>query len=734
MTMRAASCFSGIMAAELAMPQYDWLWHAEIERFPCAVAAARYPESINLGDVLAPDFIERARALGPLDLMAGGPPCQAFSIAGLRGSLDDARGNLTLRWVQILHAIQPRNAITENVPGWLSTDDNAFGCFLGAIVGAGYPLVPGSRTPPPGKSNDLWRWQKRRRWRDRGRRKYRKGRHIPVWPSSGMVAGPRARAAWRILDAQYFGVAQRRERVFVVIDFGHGADPAEVLFERKGMLGNHPPSREKGKAVAALTSTGLGVGGPDDNQAQAGHLIHAIQAGATRENPASGPDGVGVQSDLAYTLEARPEVQAVAHTLRGEGFDAMEDGTGRGTPLIPVLADDIAPTLPASDGRQYGDFETSGGLAVHEVAVPVAAYGCSGSNGAGIGREGDPAFALDTQGQQGIVAYRSTGNAGTYETGDVVGALTGNRDPNGQFVVAPVDLRNAVRDPDKTGEDQRQGTGIGEVGDPSGSLTTGPVPGVICFGAKGSGQDVSYDLAPTMRAMNEVSGNANGGGQLAVAVALRGREGGNMAELGGDVANALRASGGGSDKAHVLVESSDPPDISPPLLAGGNETGGHRPPGTTVDTAETLVPCTIDATGFAQNQRDEVREMDVSGSLSAQPGMKQQTYVAFSITPSNSNQDYKAREVDRAQALKTKGGAPSARGGDVVMRGTAVRKLMPIECHRLQGFPDFWCDITFRNKPAADGPIYKALGNSWAVPVGAWLGRRLHAAQMRLAA
>lgn len=229
--MRAATCFSGIGAPEMALPA-DWLWCAEVEKFPSAVMAARHPETENLGDVTADDFMQRVSSFGKLDLLVGGPPCQAFSVAGLRKGMEDSRGNLTLRWVEILHATRPRNAVTENVPGWLSMPDNAFGCFLGALVGADDAL------------------------------------HSPIndgkWPSSGMVAGPGARAAWRVLDAQYFGVAQRRRRVFVVADFGEGADPAAVLFERKGLRRDIAPGGEERKDVAptisARTKGGGGLG------------------------------------------------------------------------------------------------------------------------------------------------------------------------------------------------------------------------------------------------------------------------------------------------------------------------------------------------------------------------------------------------------------------------------------------------------------------------------------------
>jgi DNA (cytosine-5)-methyltransferase 1 len=231
MTLTAASCFSGIGAPELGGPKFDWKWCAEIEKFPASVLAKRFPHSVNLGDVTADDFMQRASSYGRLDLLVGGPPCQDFSVAGLRAGMTGDRGNLTLRFLEIAHAIRPRNLLVENVPGWLSMPDNAFGSFLAGLVGADDAL----RSPLDGK-----------------------------WPSVGMVAGPRARAAWRIFDAQYAGVAQRRRRVFVVADFGDGADPAQILFERKGVFGNHPPSREKGQrpagTISARTKGGGGLG------------------------------------------------------------------------------------------------------------------------------------------------------------------------------------------------------------------------------------------------------------------------------------------------------------------------------------------------------------------------------------------------------------------------------------------------------------------------------------------
>ena len=358
--LRAATCFSGIGAPEVAGPQYDWIWHAEIEPFPAAVLAARHgasrpiflpdPEaddidaderrarmariksadrinsgnrSINFGDVLHPDFIARAKELGPLDLMAGGPPCQAFSFAGLRQSMGDARGNLSLRWVQILHAIRPRNAITENVPGWLSTEDNAFGCFLGALVGSDGPLFPCER-PRSGKSNDGWRWIAAKD----GKQAF----HAPQWTSVGMVAGPLGRAAWRLLDAQHFGLPQRRERVFVVSDFGDGADPASVLFERQGLSGNHPPRRDTGQGFTydvapSLTASGRGVERSGESRGQ--DPIVAEIVGTLNSVGGNSVPGNSVQDAMAGQL-----ICEISHTLRREGYDASEDGRNR-TTLIP---------------------------------------------------------------------------------------------------------------------------------------------------------------------------------------------------------------------------------------------------------------------------------------------------------------------------------------------------------------------------------------------------------------
>ncbi|EJJ0467577.1 Dam family site-specific DNA-(adenine-N6)-methyltransferase [Escherichia coli] len=176
--------------------------------------------------------------------------CQAFSIAGLRGGLDDERGALTLKYVELANAIDDKRAesflkpsviVWENAPGVLSSADNAFGCFLAGLAGEDAPFEPGDR-PESGKSNAFWRWDGKT------------GCHVPKWPQCGCIYGPQRKVAWRILDAQYFGVAQRRRRVFVVASARTDLDPATVLFEFEGVRRNIAPSRGEGKETTRYTS------------------------------------------------------------------------------------------------------------------------------------------------------------------------------------------------------------------------------------------------------------------------------------------------------------------------------------------------------------------------------------------------------------------------------------------------------------------------------------------------
>jgi DNA (cytosine-5)-methyltransferase 1 len=236
--MRFGSVCSGIEAASVAWHPLGWkaAWLSEIEPFPSAVLTHHYPDVPNLGDMTAlPNRILSGEVEAP-DVFCGGTPCQAFSVAGLRNSLDDARGNLSLTFCEIANAIDTQRIIAglapsivfwENVPGVLNTKDNAFGCFLAELAGESTPL-----DAPRGK-----------------------------WPNAGCILGPQRTVAWRVLDAQYFGVAQRRRRVFVVASARDDFNPAAVLFESEGVRRDSAPSREARKDITECAGTLTANGG-----------------------------------------------------------------------------------------------------------------------------------------------------------------------------------------------------------------------------------------------------------------------------------------------------------------------------------------------------------------------------------------------------------------------------------------------------------------------------------------
>lgn len=196
MGFRYVSIFSGVEAATLAWEPLGWepVAFSEIEPFPCAVLAERWPDIPNLGDITNIDWKEEID--GAIDLVVGGSPCQSFSVAGKREGLKGASG-LMFEYIRCVQELRPRWFLWENVPGALTSEDGgAFGQLLSEMDELGYSL------------------------------------------------------AWRVLDAQFFGVAQRRRRLFLV---GHlGAEsPAKVLFEPDCLSGNPQSSREKRKELAS---------------------------------------------------------------------------------------------------------------------------------------------------------------------------------------------------------------------------------------------------------------------------------------------------------------------------------------------------------------------------------------------------------------------------------------------------------------------------------------------------
>lgn len=342
--MNIGSTFSGIEAATIAWRPMGWkpVFYSEIDKFPSAVLAHHHPDVPNLGDVTKykdwPD--------ATLDVLVGGSPCQSFSVAGLRKGLADPRGNLALTFLGVADRYRPNWLLWENVPGVLSQDGGrAFGSILGGMAELGY------------------------------------------------------HGSYRVLDAQYirvdgFGraVPQRRRRVFVV---GHLADwrrAAAVLFEPESLSGNPAPRRQAGENIAPTISArptgGGGLG--TDFDLDGGLIAGCLQASGKAAGSATQQDaesGMLVShSLLTKSNKLDPEFQTyVAHSLRAEGFDASEDGTGRGTPLVPICFDTTQITSVANRSvPKPGD-------PCHPLAAgahaPAIAFDCksSGQNGFGVG-------------------------------------------------------------------------------------------------------------------------------------------------------------------------------------------------------------------------------------------------------------------------------------------------------------------------------------------------------------
>lgn len=307
--MRYLSVCSGIEAATVAWHPLGWqaAAYSEIEPFPRAVLAHHYPETPCHGDFTTIGADE----YGPIDLLVGGTPCQSFSIAGLRGGLADERGNLALEFLRLADRTRPRWLVWENVPGVLSSEGGRdFGTFLGGLGQLGYGF------------------------------------------------------AYRVLDAQHFGVPQRRRRVFVVGHLGDWRRAAAVLFERHSLSGNFAPRREKGQVAPTVPSRSTGGGGLGTDFDCDGGLIRWPAEIAPTLNAHFG-DKMGLENQHINGGCGH----FVAHSLRGEGFDASEDGTGRGTPLIAInmqggkgqagWVKECSPTLGADSQMHAIAFDTT---------------------------------------------------------------------------------------------------------------------------------------------------------------------------------------------------------------------------------------------------------------------------------------------------------------------------------------------------------------------------------------
>ncbi len=679
--MKYISICSGIEAASTAWHGLGWtpLAFSEIEPFPSAVLAQRHPNVPNLGDMSKyREWPEEL--LAECELLVGGTPCQAFSVAGLRKSLDDERGNLSLIYVHLFHHINeirrkhgrsPAIALWENVPGVLSTKDNAFGCFISGLLG-----VDDTLETQDGK-----------------------------WPKAGFLGSETVRVGYRVLDAQYFAVAQRRRRVFLVAvpcelvaSLGERACPSEILSLRESVLGNPPTRGEARQAVAGGSAERAASGGGCGEPYHPDRAMFNQGVNAQYE-PQITDDGV------AASMVARGPAAVMWNASDQANAERLVDQAGtlncnmrqRGGWIAPSgHPDPIAIPIISDADRQNSEALTPSPDAEGRIRLR--------NPGVGVGEDGDPMFTVQAT-KPHAVAFKPS-------------HYTRGKDGKPDEVAPPLSA-----DADKGDQDtlvMRQSIG---------------------FNWQNGG---GY-------------GNANAGGQIAVAYGVD-----TYNQTVSDVSIPLRVGNAKDSLPAAMVPFTKAKRAQSVNDDESWVPGEVAPTQNQFDVGDTRATTVV---AFTQNTRDEVRQIagdgQIAGALSAEAGMHQTNYLAFAplqggrsmpvtkesptleagtgnkapaVLSFKPGQSAAARSLGESREVScTIEGAANGNAGHKVAVAAAmqVRRLTPTECCRLQGFPDDHCDIIFRKKPAADGPKYRALGNSMAVPCMAWLGYRIHLATHR---
>lgn len=608
--MNYLSICSGIEAASVAWEPLGWkpVGFAEIEPFCRALLKHYWPGVRNHGDFtkLSGMFIPAA------DLLVAGTPCQDFSVAGLRAGLDGVRGNLTLEWLALVERTRFRWLVWENVPGVLSLDEGrVFGLILSRLAELGYGF------------------------------------------------------AYRILDAQHFGVPQRRRRIFLVGYLGDWRPAAAVLFERSSLLWNSAPSRPAREESAGTLGGGTGERGWCDDTDRATLVADPLTAneGHTWSHAGKGHRTHNVIPDLSHAVRPRQEskcndadridyVPEFVRTLdasyaRLQGA-SNQDLNHNLSHLIAYGGNrqsghtDVS-TAVTAHGSYRSDFETDTVLVAHTLR----ADGFDASED-GTGR-GAP-LVLDRQ------TTHALANLGRNITED--GTSRG-------LPIIPILEANGDRRNDK-----RDGLGIGDEGDPMFTLQAGKQH----------------------------------------AVAFRENQQSEIYE---------------SDKVSLHTGGGKPGQGYPAIVSFRTNQTSAQGPIHSEEVTDTLAQDHPPAVAFKENQRAEVTEDDTA-ALTNGGGKPGQGYPAILSFTERSRPDGRNLEFqeDTAYAL-TNPGSGGRTHSRQLLHEARVRRLTPIECERLQGFPDNYTRIVYRGKIAADGPRYRALGNSMAVPVMRWIGKRI---------
>ena len=700
--MRYLSLFSGIEAASVAWLPLGWecVGVAEIEKFPNAVLAHHYPGVPNLGDITKITEAQ-IKALGHIDLVVGGFPCQDLSVAGKRAGLENEDGSTTrsglfFTAMRVVEWSGARWTVIENVPGLFSSKQGRdFAAVVGALAGCEFGV------PPEG------------------------------WKNMGAACGPAGLVEWCVLDAQWAGVPQRRRRVFLVRDTGDWTHRPPVLFEQHSLQGHSPPSREKRESTTYPVAPCIGASG----------------RGFERTGDTRGNDAVIATYILENAHATTTTHQAkggdpttdnyVAHSLRAEGFDASEDWTGQGTPLVPV---GVAGAITRGYEYCYNDEKKEN----HLVPVGYRVHGENSTAMAGKGTPLVPTFihlnkgrpdgrqsihtemvtletetipTLATNGhQQSAIAFISKSHEDETGRGTPLvpmlaptlnasgaGTSRGSLQANEPDFMIPV---VSVFDPNQITSKTNRSVPVPELCHTLPGTANSP----IAFTSKDYGADTG-ETSPTLRAMGHADSHPNAGGQVAIAFDTYNQTVSNTAPA---------CSTGTGTGQHGAIAFNHQDNFA--FHASSESTNPLR-------ANQTEAVMTLAIRGRNGNSELETRNDGTANAILTPNGGRAGMGVgAVAYTLHGADKTVStATETELAGSIRTKPpGSIENSSTTVALQAMQVRRLTPRECERLQQFPDDFTLIPYRGKLAKDGPRYKALGNSFAVPCVRWIGERIN--------
>ena len=644
------------------------LWASEIEPSCISISKRHFPDMAHLGDITKINGGE----VEPVDIITFGSPCQDLSLAGKKagmkhedlGSDETTRSGLFMEAIRIIGEMReatdgrhPTFAIWENVPGAFSSNDGLdFMAVLKSFCGAEVPM-PGS------------------------------GR----WACAGMVRGGRCDIAWRVLDAQYWGVAQRRRRIFLVADFG-GQRAAKILFERDGLRRDTAP--RGGAREEAAADAGSGFAGADGMVA-----IPVNMQIATRHNEHGRTTGLGVgeEGDAAYTLQEAHHHAVIVCEREGE------PGGGKG----PPISNGESLTHSTSNNQALFCMATQqGGAEIGRDLCPTIteAAGKSGNNqpvvfdarGCGGGAVA-PTIAGDHAGHISdytpiVVTFEPglEGGKGGHYYENVCGTLRASPGDNRMSLVAPFDTTQI------TSKENRSRV---ENGAPCHTLNKNAHPPAIvaAFAIEGNGARPSHRGSGISE---DISFTLNTTERHAVAYSFD-----SLAS------NSMKSSNPSSGCREVDVSSTLTTFVPDPAMNHG---------GIAV-VAPNVAKC-LKAKGNLSNREDSDTLVCVAhGQAGAEitedlcPTLNcnhEQPYVVAGVDCRNG-----VENADLSATLQAKtGGGHSLNYTNPVRAGPVVRRLMPVECERLMWLPDGWTALGDDGKPVSDSKRYAAIGNSVAIP------------------